>query len=88
MNRKTRRALSTIGLAQPPRGEQVVRQEYMNLCAQAGELQYKIGEMSLALKELNDKVRTLNKEYADILAEEVKSKETKDEAATSAPQSK
>lgn len=83
MNRKIRRALSSVGAASKPRSEQDVRNTYLNKCAQAGELQYKLGEMSQALVTLNKEIRDLNIEYTAILAEAAKGK--KNDQVTEVP---
>jgi hypothetical protein len=51
---------------QAPRTEETIRNEYLNICAQAGELQFKIGQMQAALTEVNGKLTALNQEYVTL----------------------
>lgn len=61
MNRKSRRALHAV--RRKMRTVEELRTEYGNLCAQAGELQYKIKEFTGALNSLNQKIGSLNREF-------------------------
>lgn len=80
MNRKVKRMINALKRGgKASRIETEIRNEYLQECARAGELQYKLGEMQKALVELNNKIRTLNLEYTHIL--ETK-KETASEEAT------
>jgi hypothetical protein len=70
MNRKARRMLKSIGLGGKESSDpKVIAQQYMQACAEAGELQYKIIELQEGLDTLNDRIRKLNRSYAEILAE-------------------
>lgn len=64
-NRKEKRALKATGA----RTSQLIQQQYLQRCANAGELQYKIAEMSKQLEELNAEIRALNQEYTDLPAD-------------------
>lgn len=44
-----------------------LRDEYFQLCAQAGELQYKIEQYADGLKQLNGDIARLNKAYTEAL---------------------
>lgn len=75
MNRKQRRALKARKIAMP-QSQDEIKQEYFQLCAQAGELQYKIEEFNIQLKNLNMKIASLNKAFSEAVAaapEEAKS---------------
>jgi len=88
MNRHARRALTAIGLGKKsqPQDGQAIQNEYYKKCAQAGELQYKIKELSNGLAVLNNEIKQLNKKYADFLeAEEARARKEakqKEEAAS------
>jgi chromosome segregation ATPase len=56
----------------PKRSTQDVRNEYLQLCAQAGEAQYKISEFQKALSNLNDKIIQLNREFSELSQKEQK----------------
>lgn len=49
-----------------------VRQEYSNLCAKAGHVQYQIAVLGDDLKLINDQIKELNLEAAKIQATEAK----------------
>jgi len=70
MNRKARRMMKAIGLGGKENLDpQAISKEYIQACAEAGELQYKIEEFQESLKELNERIRKLNRSYAEISAE-------------------
>jgi archaellum component FlaC len=58
------------------RTKEDIQQEYLKVCSQAGEMQYKIGQFKKELtrvhdelNKLNQKIDNLNKEYTAILSE-------------------
>lgn len=67
LNRKQRRALKARKV-EMPRTQDEIKQEYFQLCAQTGELQYKIAEFSEQLEELNGKIQALNRDFSAALA--------------------
>lgn len=79
MNRKVRRTLEALRVKKSARPEGEVRQEYLNKCAQAGELQYRIEQLETSLSELNREIQALNLEYSSILEDK------KSEKANEAP---
>lgn len=71
MNRKLRRTLKAIGIGKdtPIEGNEI-RKQYFQACAEAGELQYKIGEFQSTLKDVNDKLKKLNVAFSELAQEE------------------
>ncbi len=64
-NRKQKRAAKATGL----RNGNAISQEYLQKCAQAGELQYKILQFQEELLKANDEIKALNQEYAALPAD-------------------
>lgn len=62
--------------------EQEIRTQYGQACAEAGELQYKIKQLSKSLEDINGKIELLNQQYVDLLNKK-KAEETKDVPAQS-----
>lgn len=87
MNRKMKRALAAVGLGKkaPAADENTIRNEYHQRCAQAGELQYKIGEFTVALKQLNNEIKQLNAQYSEILEAKAAEERRKQAEAAKAP---
>lgn len=88
MNRKLKKALKAVGLAKKDdaqSSELEIRQKHYHLCAQAGELQYKIGEFQSQLNDLNKEIRGLNKAMYELLA--TRPKEGAPEVSVGAPPS-
>lgn len=69
------------------RSEEQIRQEYMQACAQAGELQYNITKLKAALEDTNERINSLNDEFTVIAAaKEAQPKpEVKNEQANDVP---
>jgi len=72
MNRKLRRALKAINLVDRdiPKTKQEIQNKYFRLCAQAGELQYKITVFEEELAQLNSDIKKLNQAMHEVQAEE------------------
>lgn len=72
LNRKLRRSLKAIGLSgtTTPEAANDIKNQYYRACAEAGELQYKIGQFQEALASLNAKLAKLNVAFSEVQAEE------------------
>jgi hypothetical protein len=71
MNRKARRILKSIGIGKEEKpSPETIQTDYLRACAEAGELQYKIGEFQSQLVELNTRLQKLNRAYAEVQAEQ------------------
>lgn len=68
MNRHERRALKARKVSMPKKTQDEIKQEYFQMCAQAGELQYRIAEFQSQLKELNGNIQSLNRDFSEALA--------------------
>jgi hypothetical protein len=65
LNRKQRRALKAKGV-KLMRSEEQLKKDYIDLCTKAGELQYQIEQMKIALVDINNKLVDVNKEYVEL----------------------
>jgi len=61
------------------RGIPEIQQEFTNLCAKAGHLQYQVFTYSRDLETLNNQMRDLNFEAAALNAKEAQNKENTNE---------
>lgn len=75
LNRKARRGLKARGIKLARKAEDI-RNEYMQVCAQAGDIQYKLVQLGKALNDANNKLEALNKEFETLPKEEPKKEET------------
>jgi hypothetical protein len=76
LNRKQRRALKAKGV-KLMRSEEELKKMYIDLCTRAGELQYQISQLKLALDEINGKLVDVNREFVELKQSQQKKEETK-----------
>lgn len=81
---KWKKVLKAVGAGKATDGN-AIRQEYYNKCAQAGELQYKIGEFEKALKNLNNEIAQLNETFGKLNEAEKNANQATQPATTEAP---
>lgn len=81
MNRAMRRKLKVHTKELPVRKIEEVRNEYLQKCAAAGDLQYRILCLNEDLSKLNDEIKVLNQEAASMPAEEPKTEVVANEQA-------
>ena len=69
MNRHTRRMLKAKGIEMSVRTKEDIQRDFTQKCAQAGEIQYKIGTLHQALAEVNEALSKLNEEFVALKEE-------------------
>lgn len=70
MNRRFRRALDRVKGKATPVDLNSIKQQFINKCFRAGQLQYEIVQQQKALDKLNKEIEVLNLEAAPSLTEQ------------------